>query len=110
MGILRLVVRLLSGRSFSDTSSGFRAFSAPLLAFYAAGYPNDYLESVEALLLACQAGFRVVEVPVTMRVRAAGTPSTRNLKLAYHYLRALLSLLSRAPVRRRERAMRRSLR
>ncbi|MGH9264349.1 MAG: glycosyltransferase family 2 protein [Acidimicrobiales bacterium] len=107
MGILRVAVRLLSGRSFSDTSSGFRAFSAPLLAFYAAEYPNEYLgDTVEALLLACQAGFRVVEVPVSMRVRAAGTPSTQNLRLAYHYLRALLSLLSRAPIRRRERAER----
>lgn len=108
MGILRVAVRLLSGRRFSDTSSGFRAFSAPLLAFYATEYPNEYLgDTVEALLLACQAGFRVVEVPVTMRVRAGGTPSTQNLKLAYHYLRALLSLLSRAPIHRRERAQRR---
>ena len=107
MGVLRLAVRLLSGRRFSDTSSGFRAFSAPLLDFYAAEYPNEYLgDTVEALLLACQAGFRVVEVPVSMRVRAGGTPSTQNLKLIYHYLRALLSLLSRAPIRRRERALR----
>ncbi len=111
MGVLRLTVRFLSGRSFSDTSSGFRAFSAPLLAFYAADYPNEYLgDTVEALLLACQAGFRVVEVPVSMRVRAAGTPSTQNLRLIYHYLRALLSLLSRAPIRRRERALRNTTR
>ena len=108
MGILRVAVRVLSGRSFTDTSSGFRAFSAPLLEFYAAEYPNEYLgDTVEALLLACQAGFKVVEVPVTMRVRAGGTPSTQNVRLAYHYLRALLSLLSRAPIRRRERAQRR---
>jgi len=105
MGILRVAVRMLSGRRFSDTSSGFRAFSAPLLSFYAADYPNEFLgDTVEALLLACQAGFKVVEVPVTMRVRAAGTPSTKNVRLAYHYLRVLLSLLSRAPVRRRNRA------
>lgn len=109
MGLLRVAVRLLSGRRFSDTSSGFRAFSSRLLAFYAADYPNEYLgDTVEALLRACQADFRVVEVPVTMRVRAAGTPSTQNFRLAYHYLRALLSLLSRAPIRRRERAQRRN--
>ena len=110
MGILRVAVRFLAGRRFSDTSSGFRAFSAPLLAFYAAEYPNEYLgDTVEALLLACQAGFRVVEVPVSMRRRAGGTPSTKNVKLVYHYLRALLSLLSRAPIRRRERAQRRAV-
>ena len=110
MGVLRVAVRLLSGRRFSDTSSGFRAFSARLLDFYATEFPNEYLgDTVEALLLACQAGFRVVEVPVSMRPRAAGTPSTQNVRLAYHYLRALLSLLSRAPVRRRELALRRPL-
>ena len=109
MGILRGAVRVLSGRRFTDTSSGFRAFSSRMLAFYAVDYPNEYLgDTVEALLLACQAGFDVVEVPVSMRVRAAGLPSTRNLRLAYHYLRALLSLLSRAPVRRSERARRRA--
>ena len=106
MGVLRVAVRLLSGQHFSDTSSGFRAFSARMLAFYAASYPNEYMESVEALVLACQAGFRVVEVPARMRVRAAGTPSTKNVKLAYHYLRALLSLFSRAPIRGRERRQR----
>lgn len=109
MGVLRIAVRWLSGRRFTDTSSGFRAFSAPLLAFYAANYPNEYLgDTVEALLLACQAGYRVVEVPVSMRVRAAGTPSTQNVRLAYHYLRALVSLLSRAPIRRGQRALRRT--
>ena len=101
MGLLRVAVRLLSGRRFSDTSSGFRAFSAPLLSFYAADYPNEFLgDTVEALLLACQAGFNVVEVPVSMRVRAAGTPSTKNVRLVYHYLRVLLALLCRAPIRR----------
>ncbi|HEV2760974.1 MAG TPA: glycosyltransferase family 2 protein [Acidimicrobiales bacterium] len=104
MGILRVAVRLLSGRRFSDTSSGFRAFSAPLLSFYAADYPNEFLgDTVEALLLACQAGFNVVEVPVSMRVRAAGAPSTKSLRLVYHYLRVLLSLFSRAPIRPRNR-------
>jgi glycosyltransferase involved in cell wall biosynthesis len=109
MGILRLAVRVLSGRRFTDTSSGFRAFSAPLLAFYAADYPVEYMESPEALLLACQAGFDVTEVPVKMRARAAGTPSTKNLRLAYHYVRALVSLLSRTPIRRRERNLRKPL-
>jgi glycosyltransferase involved in cell wall biosynthesis len=104
MGVLRGTVRLLSGRRFTDTSSGFRAFSSPVLAFYAANYPSEYLgDTVEALLLALQAGFRVVEVPVTMRYRAAGTPSTQNLKLAFHYVRALVALLSRAPRKRGQR-------
>jgi glycosyltransferase involved in cell wall biosynthesis len=96
MGVLRLAVRLLSGRAFSDTSSGFRAFSAPLLEYYSTNYPTDYMESPEALLLACQRGFRVVEVPVRMRARAGGSPSNRHVRLVYHYLRALVAMLSQA--------------
>ncbi|TML85236.1 MAG: glycosyltransferase family 2 protein [Actinobacteria bacterium] len=108
MRILRLSVHLLSGHRFSDTSSGFRAFSAPLLEFFARNYPVEYLgDTAEALLLACYGGFQVVEVPVRMRLRAGGVPSTRNVKLAYHYLRVLVSMFSRAPAPLRRRELRR---
>ncbi len=100
MRVLSIAVRMLSGQSFSDTSSGFRAFSAPMLAYYASRYPTEYLDSPEALLLACSAGFEVAEVRVHMRERAGGSPSTRNVKLVYHYLRVLVTMLGRAPIRR----------
>jgi glycosyltransferase involved in cell wall biosynthesis len=90
MGVLRFVVRQLSGQRFTDTSTGFRAFDLDVLEFFAREYPADYMESVEALVLALAAGFRVDEVPVRMSARAAGQPSNRRLKLLYHYIRLLL--------------------
>jgi glycosyltransferase involved in cell wall biosynthesis len=99
MGMLRLGVRLLSGRRFTDTSSGFRAFRRPVLEFFATTYPLDYMDSVEALILACRAGFDVIEVPANMRARSAGIPSHRSLKLAYHYLRLLIVMASSASLR-----------
>ena len=97
MGTLRLGVRLLSGRRFTDTSSGFRAFDREVLELFATTYPQEYLgDTVEALLLALRSGFEVVEVPVKMRERAGGSASTRNLRLAYHYLRVAIVLLSTA--------------
>jgi hypothetical protein len=51
------------------------------------------MESVEALVLALAAGYRVVEVPVQMTSRAAGQPSNRSLRLLYHYLRLLLVIV-----------------
>lgn len=101
MRLLRLAVRRFTGRRFVDTSSGFRAFDRDVLAFFATTYPAEYMESVEALMLACRAGFRVDEVPVRMRPRAEGTASTRNLRLVYHYLRLLLVMT--ASVGRRNR-------
>lgn len=100
MGLLRLAVRLLSGRTFTDTSSGFRAFNRPMLEFFATRYPSEYMESVEALLTAIYEGFRVGEVPVQMHQRAGGAPSTLRLRLVYHYLRVMVTLLTTASRRR----------
>lgn len=94
MGLLRTGVRVLSGRRFADTSSGFRGFSAPMLAFFAETYPSEYMDSVEALLLAIRGGFAVVEVPAAMRVRQAGEASNRNLLLAYHFVRLGVVMLA----------------
>ncbi|GAC1542356.1 MAG: glycosyltransferase family 2 protein [Acidimicrobiales bacterium] len=96
MGVIRLGVRLLSGRQFTDTSSGFRGFSKGLIGFFADTYPPEYMDSVEALLLALRSGFAVVEVPVTMRERQAGTPSNRSLRLAYHFVRLAVVMVSGA--------------
>ena len=102
MGLLRLTLNLLAGQRFTDTSSGFRAYSRRLLEFFARTYPVEYLsDTVEALLLACYAGFTVVERPVVMHRRAGGAPSNRNVKLIYHYLRLLLVLASTASLRGR---------
>lgn len=101
MGFLRVVVHLLSGRRFTDTSSGFRGFGPQALRFFSHTYPAEYMDSVEALMLAAYAGLTVEEVPTPMHSRAAGQPSTRSLRLIYHYLRVLLVLLVSASVRRR---------
>jgi len=100
MGLLSFIVRRASGQHFSDTSSGFRAFSPEVLVFFADSYPAEYMESVEALLLALHEGFRVAEVPVRMDARAAGAPSTRRFRLLYHYLRLLLVIAATRSRRR----------
>lgn len=100
MGALRVTMRLLSKQSFTDTSSGFRAFSRPMLEFFAANYPAEYMESVEALFVATTEGFEVVEVSAQMRMRAAGQPSNRRLRSAYHFVRLYLILLASAKRRR----------
>lgn len=92
MRVLRALAMRLAGQRFSDTSSGFRAFSRPMLERFAVEYPIEYLDSVEALVFACRAGYEVREVPVTMRPRAAGTASNRRFRLLYHYVRLLVVL------------------
>lgn len=89
---LRLGVRMLCGRRFADTSSGFRAVSQPLLEAFASEYPVEYMDSVETLVAACRAGYQVTEVPVTMGPRTGGTASTGPVRLAYHYARLAVAL------------------
>lgn len=101
MKLLRLTLKALSGRTFTDTSSGFRAFNRSVLELFATDYPVDYMESVEALLMVTYAGFRVTEVPIQMHQRAGGEASNHRLRLAYHYVRLFVALLSRASLRNR---------
>lgn len=96
MRLLQFTVRQLSGRTFTDTSSGFRAFNRPVLEFFARTYPSEYMESVEALLAANYEGFTIVEVPIEMHQRAGGEPSNHRFKLVYHYVRVLVTLLTKA--------------
>lgn len=103
MRFLQRLVRMLVRQPFTDTSSGFRAFSRPMLEFFAITYPVEYMDSVEALVLACNAGFRVGEVGVNMRGRTGGAPSTRQLKLGYYYFRLVIFLLT-AATRQRSRS------
>ncbi len=103
MSLLRITLRVLLGRSFTDTSSGFRAFSPRCLDYFARNYPAEYMESVEALLMACYAGLHVVEVPVTMHQREGGVASNRRWRLLYHYLRIYVVLVSSASRRRHPR-------
>jgi glycosyltransferase involved in cell wall biosynthesis len=96
MRVLQWLVRRMVRQPFTDTSSGFRAFSHPLLEFFAVTYPVEYMDSVEGLVLACNAGFRVGEVGVNMRGRTGGAPSTSRVKLVYYYARLIVFLLTSA--------------
>ena len=52
MKSLHRVVRWQTGQSFTDTTSGFRAFDAPVVAMLARDYPVEYLaDTVEVLLM-----------------------------------------------------------
>ncbi|MFL6243631.1 MAG: glycosyltransferase family 2 protein [Acidimicrobiia bacterium] len=102
MRFLATIVRALTGQRFSDVTSGFRAFDRPVIELLARDYPVEYLaDTVEAILIVRYAGFRVDEVPISMRPRAAGVPSTRRVKLVINYLRLLIGILGSASRRAR---------
>lgn len=74
--MLSKVIRRGGGASISDPTSGFRAIRSPLLEAFASDFPHHYLgDTFEALFVATRRGYRIGEIPVSMRQRQGGTPS-----------------------------------
>jgi glycosyltransferase involved in cell wall biosynthesis len=93
MRLLAWVVRRVTGQTFSDVTSGFRAFNRRAIEVFANEFPSEYLaDTVEVLLIAYAHGLRVDEVPVRIRTRAGGLPSTRSAQLVLNYLRLLVTV------------------
>lgn len=88
--ILSAVVSLLIGQRVTDTTSGYRAVDRDAICFLARIYPRDYPEP-EAIILLRRQGFRIVEVPVSMRQRVGGVSSISHLKGLYYMVKVLLA-------------------
>jgi glycosyltransferase involved in cell wall biosynthesis len=100
------LVSLIIGQRVTDTTSGFQVCNADAAAFFARDFPSDYPE-VEMIAASCRAGYRICEVPVTMRKRAAGRSSITSVRSVYYVLKVLLALvvgLLRPPAKRVEAA------
>ncbi len=106
----RFFSRLVSGltaQRFTDTTSGFRAYSRPAFSFLATSYSRDYPE-VNALVALCQHGFRVTEVAVAMRDRQGGTSHITTRRAIFYMLKVSLStLMTAVRLRSREGGQRR---
>lgn len=101
MKVFSVTLSLVSGTKLTDVTSGFKAAGPRAVQLFAAHYPAEYLgDTLESLVMAVRAGLKISQVPVAMRVRAGGTPSTSPVKSAVYLLRATLAL-TLALVRRR---------
>ncbi|WP_121001224.1 glycosyltransferase family 2 protein [Saccharothrix australiensis] len=94
MKVFSVVLSWLSGTKLTDVTSGFKASGPRAVALFAQHYPAEYLgDTLESLVMAVRAGLKVRQVPVAMRVRMTGTPSTSPVKSAVYLLRASLALM-----------------
>ncbi len=64
------LLNALGGTEISDVANGYRAIRASMLP--ALAFTEEQFHNPELLLGAARAGFRVTEVPVTIRLRSAG--------------------------------------
>ncbi len=83
------LLNALGGTDISDIANGFRAIRASMLP--ALAFTEEQFHNPELLLGAARAGFRVTEVPVTIRRRAAGSSKKGGtLRYGAGFLRVML--------------------
>jgi glycosyltransferase involved in cell wall biosynthesis len=101
MRLLSNIVSRRVGTIISDTTSGFRAMGPRAIDLFSRHYPLDYLsDTVEAVLMAADAGLAVDEIDVLMHPRQGGQPSNPSLRSAYHLGRLLVGIALRGYIRR----------
>lgn len=86
------LIRVLTGFTIRDTTSGMRLVGRDLMARFAVDYPADFPEP-ETLAWALTARRAVVEVPVRMRARAAGRSSIRGWISAWYAVKVTMAIV-----------------
>ncbi|MEO5618547.1 MAG: glycosyltransferase family 2 protein [Candidatus Eisenbacteria bacterium] len=94
MLLFAALVRMALGQRITDTTSGFRAYSRPVMEVCQREFPSDFPDAPLLIALA-RRGFRLIEVPVEMRERIAGQSFyTLGKSLYYPYKNLLASLMA----------------
>lgn len=90
-----LLIRLLTGMTVTDPTSGYRIVGRRLMERFAVRYPGDYPE-VEVLVDMARAGYRVKELSVRMNPRQGGVSSITPFRSVYYMTKVtVFSLLRR---------------
>jgi len=93
MIFLSRLISAILGTKLTDTTSGFKAANLRAMRVYAQDFPMEYLgDTVEALIIGHKAGLRIGQVPVAMRERQGGIPSTASWRSAVFLVRSLLAV------------------
>jgi glycosyltransferase involved in cell wall biosynthesis len=84
--------RMLVGVSVNDSTSGFRLINKKVLEVVSEYYPDEYPEP-EAIILYSLLGFKIIEVPVTMKERQGGVSSIGGFSSVYYMFKVTLAII-----------------
>lgn len=91
INLLGAALKLCGRVKVTDATSGFRATSRPVIAFFSKHYAQDYPEP-ESIIAVRVSGLRVKEVPVVMNERTAGVSSISTWKSVYYMIKVTLAI------------------
>ena len=92
IGVLNTVLHICGHVKITDATSGFRAASKDVIAFFAHNYAQDYPEP-ESIIAVNAGGYKVKEVPVIMNERPAGVSSISPWKSVYYMIKVTLAIV-----------------
>ena len=90
--IIGITIKVLTGKTITDPTSGFRAANLKVIRYFANAYPIEFPEP-ESVTLLFKQGYRVKEIPVIMYERQGGKSSIHTWKSAYYMINVLFSLI-----------------
>ena len=89
--VLSVTIRLVSGRTVTDPTSGFRACGRKAIDLFCLEYPSDYPEP-ESIVHALNHHLSVGEVPVVMHERQGGESSIGFVSSIYYMVKGTLAI------------------
>lgn len=90
--IFSFLTKVLFGKKITDATSGMRMCNRKVIELFVEDYPRDYPEP-ETVCRLLRKKCKVIEVPVQMRRRSAGTSSISFRKSVYYMIKVTLAVL-----------------
>lgn len=90
--LISFTIKVVTGKTLKDVTSGFRAANKLVIADFAKSYPIDYPEPITNTEL-LKKNYRIKEVGVSMNEREGGKSSIHSWKNAYYMINVVLSVL-----------------
>lgn len=88
----RHLLKMLTGETITDSTSGFRAIDKRTINLVCEYYPDTYPEP-EAIVLYKLNGLKIREIPVVMKERENGTSSIGTFSSIYYMMKVTLGIL-----------------
>ena len=87
-----ILIKLLTGKTITDPTSGLRMVNRDVMKIFAYDYPKDYPEP-ESVVAILRKKKKVEEIPVIMRARNGGVSSISIKKSVYYMIKVTVAIL-----------------
>lgn len=90
--LISIIINIFNGVKITDPTSGFRAIDKDIIRLFSNDYPVDYPEP-ESIVNAINHGYKVGEVPVSMKERSGGKSSINLFKSIQYMIKVPITLI-----------------